>query len=356
MLKKYYMVINMVKKLNKLYVFIFTVVNLVVSNINAFAQNSNSIVSNIDDYSFVVAGHAYGAHTGTNLGLYPKFLEKIKKDTNNFDFFVFTGDIIRGNNQNWKILVNELNNFEKPYWFVMGNNDNSSIAREIFKNKYGNTFYKFVIKNELFIVLDTQIDEYKITEDQLLFTKKAISENDTIKNVFIFFSELLWNQDIKYKELKSNKPSRYKNIQKSNFWTDFYPILKQYKNKQFYIIAGDVAGNIDAIPAFYEKNGNITLIASGMGEVKDENYLLVNVNDTISFKLIALNKNVNLDNIKNYDLETMSSYYNPSTEVVIEKFKNNITHIQFKRGFFVASILFLLIIVIFQFIKFKMKK
>ena len=28
-------------------------------------------------YSFLVAGHAYGAHTGKNLGLHPPFLNKI---------------------------------------------------------------------------------------------------------------------------------------------------------------------------------------------------------------------------------------------------------------------------------------
>ncbi len=62
-----------------------------------------------------------------------------------------------------------------------------------------------------------------------------------------------------------------------------------YPHTRFYVIAGDVGGNRDAIAAFDDRRDNVHLIASGMGEVADENYLDVTVSaGVLEFRVIPL--------------------------------------------------------------------
>ena len=82
-----------------------------------------------------------------------------------------------------------------------------------------------------------------------------------------------------------------------------YPLLLNYPEKNIYIIAGDVGGNPGVIPAFYEKIGHITLLASGMGQIRDENYLLVHIdNSKVTFELIPLNANHQLSDLTSYTI------------------------------------------------------
>ncbi len=54
---------------------------------------STAVFSQSDTaYSFLVAGHAYGAHSGTNIGLHPPLLSSLDADINSkATFIVLTG-------------------------------------------------------------------------------------------------------------------------------------------------------------------------------------------------------------------------------------------------------------------------
>jgi hypothetical protein len=90
----------------------------------------------------------------------------------------------------------------------------------------------------------------------------------------------------------------------SNYWEEVHPLLTGQPEKNFYVIAGDVGGNPDAIAAFYDTWDNVTLLASGMGEVADENYLLVQVHnvDSIDTGLVPLNMDMSLPDITFYSV------------------------------------------------------
>jgi hypothetical protein len=124
-------------------------------------------------------------------------------------------------------------------------------------------------------------------------------------NVFIFFHELIWNSLDKYIDVRSNSRSRYDQmVDHSNYWQEVHPLLHKHPEKNFYLIAGDVGGNEDAIAAFYDKWGNVTLIASGMGEVADENYLLVKVHsdDSLELELVPLNPELLLPDLEYFSV------------------------------------------------------
>ncbi|MBN1925302.1 MAG: hypothetical protein JW798_05650, partial [Prolixibacteraceae bacterium] len=107
----------------------------------------------------------------------------------------------------------------------------------------------------------------------------------------LFFHEVLWNSHEKYKGVMSNSRSRYAQMHlKSNFWTEVFPLFTNYPNHDFYCFSGDMGGNTDAVSLFYDKLENVSLIASGMGEVPDENFLKVNIGpDTVVVEIIPLN-------------------------------------------------------------------
>ena len=77
--------------------------------------------------------------------------------------------------------------------------------------------------------------------------------------------------------------------------------MDKHNDKNIFIIGGDV-GSI--IPAVYDKLGHITLLASGMGQIRDENYLVVSINNSdIKLNLIPWNENNNLKKIETYTPE-----------------------------------------------------
>lgn len=259
-------------------------------------------------YSFIVAGHAYGSHSGKNIGLYPKFYNFISNNhlrSQSVDFIVFTGDIVRNSDQkSWDTVTHQLKQLGLPYFFVMGNNDISTIGINLFDNLFGNTYYTFNIQSDLFIVLDSQKKSRSITESQLLFIQETLINYPKSKRIYVFVHELLWNNGPEYKHILSNSRSRYRNIQASNYWDRLHPIFTNHPDKSFYVFAGDVGGNPDAISAFHDTKDNVTMIASGMGEVEDENFLVGRVaRNEVSFNLVPINPGVELQRLEYYSLE-----------------------------------------------------
>ena len=274
---------------------------------------------NVDqnDYSFIVAGHAYGSHFEDNIGLYPTFYKLLEQKKIRFDFAVFTGDAVRGGEDQGFIKMNkELDVLKIPFYLCLGNHEAMNTDLNFFKKNYGGRYYNFHYGTEKFIVLDSQEEPLKISSNQIEFLQASI--NDTLhstKNVFIFFHELLWNSDKKYAGIKSNSRCRYENIKgKSNFWEEIYPILLKNNDKTFYVIAGDVAGNSDAIPAFYEKIKNVHLIASGMGEVNGENFLRFSVkNSFVTSKLYQIN-GLKEESLESYTSDSIINYNSPKSK------------------------------------------
>ena len=258
-------------------------------------------------YSFYVAGHAYGAHAGKNVGLHPPFLNKLAENNDSNLMAVFlTGDIVNiSTTASWNQVENELSQLGMNSYYIMGNHDNNSVGQAVFKKKHGGAYYSFVYENELFIVLNSTESDRSISSTQLDFLDDVFSNTDAHwERAFIFFHEVIWNSHEKYRLVRSNSRSRYAQLVNiSNFWNAVYPRLKALPEKKFYLFAGDVGGNPDAIAASFDRWGNVTLLTSGMGEVKDENYLKVEVlHDTVTFQLIPLNKGVEMKPVNWYNI------------------------------------------------------
>jgi hypothetical protein len=194
-------------------------------------------------YSILVAGHGYGAHLGKNIGLHPPFLEKLNaiKDTNVMGLFL-TGDIVNySNTSSWKQVESELADMNFDSYYVMGNHDDNTVGHAEFQKKFGSTYYYFVYKTDLFIVLNSTESDRSISPPQLEFLDQVLTNTDSNwKRVFVFFHEVIWNSIEKYQLVRSNSRSRYAQmVLVSNFWQEVFPRFEALPDKKFYLFAGD---------------------------------------------------------------------------------------------------------------------
>lgn len=238
------------------------------------------------DYSFFVAGHVY-----SDSGIYPPFKEKfgfINNDTL-IKFGIFAGDIVSdGLEEQWNSVDLDIAELEMPVYFALGNHDNKN--RELFISRYGNTYYSFTYENDLFIVLDPNIDGWNISGDQLSFLIQVLNEIEPVTdNVFVFFHQLLWRTiNNKYSGVL---PNSYEGKSDTiNFWSTVEPLFASIPNNVV-MFSGDVGAANWSSDYMYDKYDNITLIASGMGEGIGDNFVIVNVTagNPLKYSLIALN-------------------------------------------------------------------
>ena len=244
----------------------------------SFAQNDST------KYSFFVAGHAYGKPGVNNSGFHPPFKDKFNyiQSRTEIKFGVLTGDIVSPFPvaQDWDEIDADIDSLGLPVYFAVGNHDMEN--RPLFESRYDSTYYHFVYENDLFIVLDPNIDGWNISGNQLDFLKQILASNsENVSNVFVFFHQILWresNNEFSY-ILWNSSAGRSESI---NFWSEVEPLFHNLNN-QVIMFAGDLGASW-ASDVSYDKYDNITLISSGMGEENGENFIVVNVNEDTSIK------------------------------------------------------------------------
>jgi len=258
-------------------------------------------------YSFFVAGHTYGTPGAENMGLYPPFRQRfdIIKNDSSVKFGVLTGDIVRsGTAANWDSVDRDLKELGIPVHFAAGNHDMSD--RPLFESRYGRTYYSYIYDRDLFIILDPNIDGWNISHEQLQFLKDELQQKSGYADhIFVLFHQVLWwAPDNLFKNVDINSLSG--RAEKINYWDEVEPLFHSL-SKPVYLFAGDVGAFSTGDEFMYYHYDNITLIASGMGGGKRDNFVIVDVlsDTTISFCLIAINgDDINaLGRLEDYRLE-----------------------------------------------------
>lgn len=257
---------------------------LIISSISC---NSSKKIS----YSFFIAGHTYGKPGKTTLGLHQPFINKFEliNGVKTMEFGVLTGDVVRiANKKSWDVVDSELKELKTLIHFSRGNHDG---ALSFFEKRYGKTVTSFQIKNDSHIILDSNISDWNITGEQLTFLKKSIKKKD-VANIFIYVHHIIWWNKKEYYIPYMNSKDRMP--EKLTFWKEIFPLLKKTK-KPVYIFAGDVGAFDSKHKRFqsysYIKKGNVSLITSGMGGGKKDNFIICDVlnNGSVQFRLINLN-------------------------------------------------------------------
>ncbi|MCG8575894.1 MAG: metallophosphoesterase [Flavobacteriales bacterium] len=253
------------------------------------------------DYSFFVAGHAYGSPTNYQGGLMDAFMAQL--DTLNQDslmkFGVFTGDLVKySEEQYWNMLVNDLEEIKAKTYATPGNHD--VINPQFFLGLFTSFYQSFYHQNDLFILLDANPGGWNIEGYQLDFLKNKVAEHDASKgNIFVFTHQLIWMDHERYKGLGVNSSEGRDST--LTFWTEIVPLFEDLSCKT-YFFAGDVGAFDWATPVFHDEQDNLTFIASGMGGGVKDNYIIADVytNKEVKFRLISLNPTVKIGKLEDY--------------------------------------------------------
>ena len=173
-------------------------------------NNKQIIIDNQSNFSFIVAGHIYGA---PSLSIFPSpsITSNIDKiNSLNASFLLLLGDNYRqlGELHVSPFKTTFLNKLKMPVFNAVGNHDlTPNYKTDYYKQdylaykehfgqkKHQKTYYSFVINSSLFIILDSELSlidgksNGSIKGEQLDFLKKVLDKhltlNTSIKNIFI---------------------------------------------------------------------------------------------------------------------------------------------------------------------------
>ncbi len=343
---------TLIRKINKFTVLLCGIILLLN---NAFAQVSSpfnhlSIRDTTTNYSFIVSGHFHGASTNNSTFPASSILANIDSiNSLNSLFLMCLGDLFLDVNDNY-INHYKYSLFDKlkmPFFNSVGNHD---LAGNYYENNYGKTFFSFINESELFIVLNTELNDGSIKDEQLKFLSYTLDSavNKNIKNIFIFSHRPIWSERIdKYSKLFTDNTRTA--IGKNNFNEDLKPLLQKVsKNKNVYWISGSMGGSAPA-SFFYDKNEdmNVTFMCTAIRDLPRDALLQVKVNNgLVSMKGISLTGQT-LKPIENYNLDywkkTMPEEQKFNFRLLPYLTKQMLLHHFFWIGFFSCSLLIIFI-------------
>ncbi|MBU0640617.1 MAG: CotH kinase family protein [Planctomycetes bacterium] len=245
---------------------------------------SDRIVVAPTAYAFFVAGHTYGVPDALDGRLHPPFTRLFPELAANsrLRFGILTGDVVEDPTPaNWDRAQADLATLGVPVHIAAGNHDMYST---VFEERYP-TFEHFVYKNDLFLVLHSQVR----AEEQARLVESLLSQR-RYRNIFVLFHHLLWLHENSPYQLTRQLGTPYAKV---NLWTLIEPLLQKQTESDVYVFAGDLGVSSSLPPAFYDHYGNITLIASGMGGHPQEHFLLITVDEKEAprIEMIALDVN-----------------------------------------------------------------
>ncbi|MFY0603246.1 MAG: metallophosphoesterase [Flavobacteriaceae bacterium] len=245
-------------------------------------------------YSFFVAGHTYGKPGTTKLGLYDMFTTKfdLLNKEKELKFGILTGDIVRkADVPSWDAVDKDLEALSAPVYFARGNHDGNL---KFFEKRYGKSYKAFKEGNDIHVILDSNISEWNINGHQLEFLKSILRDLKNIRNIFIYVHHIIWwNETEFYTPYINSRDRMSKNL---TFWTELAPLLRS-TNKPVFLFAGDVGAFDHKNPKYqsysFVRRANLTLITSGMGGGKKDNFLIGDVlhDGNVKFRMIHLNGN-----------------------------------------------------------------
>ncbi len=275
----------------------------------SFAQSTS--------YSFFVAGHVYGAPGVNNNGMHPPFkaLFPFFQADSTMQLGVLTGDIVSPNPiaQDWDEIDADVAALGLPVYFTVGNHDMEN--RPLFESRYGRTYSAFVENNDLFLILDTDLDHWNIVGEQMNFVQNTLdSLGTTVDNIFVFVHHLIWVPgNPKYKEVA---PNSFASMGASvNFWSEVEPLFRSIGTRTIFF-AGDIGAAYWSSDFMYDSYDNITLIASGMGETDGENFVIVRKSEnkevTVDLFCIEPNPTTCFGSLTEYRISEINPYLYPN--------------------------------------------
>jgi 3',5'-cyclic AMP phosphodiesterase CpdA len=130
------------------------------------------------------------------------------------EFVVCVGDLITGGTEKldqidkeWKEFNGFVDKLQMPFFYLPGNHDISNkVMDKRWKEQFGRSFYHFIYKDTLFLMLNTEDPPVKksagkISSAQISYAKQVLADNKNVRWTLVFLHKPVWTY--KDKELES---------------------------------------------------------------------------------------------------------------------------------------------------------
>ncbi|MFQ3651661.1 MAG: metallophosphoesterase [Gemmataceae bacterium] len=123
------------------------------------------------------------------------------------EFVLSVGDLINGYtkdkdkvNAEWKEFQTYVSRLKMPFFYVPGNHDiTNDVMLEIWKDKFGRSYYEFVYKDVLFLCLNSEDPPGKgysnISKEQLTWLKDVLDKHKEVRWTLAFLHKPMWIQN-----------------------------------------------------------------------------------------------------------------------------------------------------------------
>ncbi len=252
-------------------------IHLVESNennncLNSFSIKPNLINNRAKSNEYLIIGHAYGNHSGSNKGISDKVLkyfESLDKKNN----IILTGDFVRsGSKEDLLLVKKQVESYFKTGMFAVGNH-------EIKTNQ--NNYYD-VFENDLFMISENKVDLVVANFSTINWLPKISDQNkinafinSSENEIIVLFSHQIFWENMTNKTPKKNGPDLLETELTENM-LDWLNI----GNKKLIIISGDYGLNSDEIFCEQSNEGNILFIANGIYENDNDKLIRLNNYDS----------------------------------------------------------------------------
>lgn len=222
------------------------------------------------------------------IGIHPPFVQSFDwlKEKESLQFGVLTGDVVRRSDKaSWERARQTLSSLPTKIHIAPGNHDLKD--KKLFQELYSSLYYSFQEGNDLHIVLDGNEFGWNIEGEQFNFLKEVLAtKTENINNIFIYVHQVIWWKDTDGCDLNSLEGK----ADTLNFQERVLPLLRE-TNKPVYCFAGDVGAIVGKQNLCVQKDNNVFLIASGMGNEQKDHFVYVEVSPDgqVALKLIGLN-------------------------------------------------------------------
>lgn len=118
------------------------------------------------------------------------------------EFVISVGDLIEGYTEDQQKLRAEWDEFDglvrglsAPFFYVPGNHDLSNdVMREVWRGRYGPSYYSFVYKNVLFVCLNSMDGElHRISDAQVAWLTSELRKHEHVRWTLVFLHTPLWD-------------------------------------------------------------------------------------------------------------------------------------------------------------------
>lgn len=219
-------------------------------------------------------------------------------------FVISVGDLIDGKTHDtviigkqWKEFNEKVGSLTMPFFYVPGNHDigNADMEKE-WKKRYGRTYYYFVYKNVLFLVVNTEDGGASgIKEEQINYFRKVIAEQKNVRWTFVFMHRPVWQGQDRKEEGYEKIEDALKDRNYTLFSGHHHTYLYNVKNGKKHFVLGTTGGGIELRGEKFGEYDHVTMVSlNGMDDPKIVNLKLNGIikEDVVNEKTFPLTQSL----------------------------------------------------------------